>query len=260
MGQMAPPPQIVPFRAPARRRLHEDVADQLRDAIFDGRFQPGQKLPPERELAEQFAVNRTSVREAIKVLEGQGLVSVRQGDGVTVQPLVDATLDTLGPMIFHGGRLDVALLDELTEVIHPLLAEMGRLAITRLSQDHLREIRRLRDRVADASNSREARFAALRDILVVLADMTRNRVWQMLARRTRVLLASAPMCEARERLRRDPGRLVGLIDACLAALDAHRPEDAEHALGRLVRHIGESPTEGREAAGKPQRSKRSTAR
>jgi GntR family transcriptional repressor for pyruvate dehydrogenase complex len=257
---MAGRPRLLPFRAPARRRLHEDVAEQLRDAILDGRFLPGHKLPPERELAERFQVNRTSVREAIKVLEGQGLVSVRQGDGVTVQPLVDATLDSLGPMIFHGGRLDVGLLGELNEVIHPLLAEMGRLAIARCRRDDLIEIRRLRDRVADETTPRETRFGALRDILVVLADMTRNRVWQMLARRTRVLLASAPMCEARERLRRDPGRVVPLIDTCLAALERGRPEDARDALDRLVRRIGEAPADGGEAGGKPVRSKRSTAR
>ena len=250
MVQMTARTKVLPFRAPARRRLHEDVAEQLRDAIFDGRFQAGGKLPPERELAEQFQVNRTSIREAIKVLEGQGLVSVRQGDGVTVQPLVDATLDSLGPMIFHGGRLDTSLLGELNEVIHPLLAEMGRLAITRRRPGDLREIRRLRDLVADQEGAREQRFGALRDILVVLADMTRNRVWQMLARRTRVLLASAPMCEARERLRRDPGRIVPLIDACLDALEAGRPDDAQETLGRLVRRIGESPADGRGDDGK----------
>ncbi|HWP64938.1 MAG TPA: GntR family transcriptional regulator [Candidatus Limnocylindria bacterium] len=242
---MPPFTPVLPFRAPARRRLHEDVAEQLRCAIFDGRLRAGEKLPPERELAERFQVNRTSVREAIKVLEGQGLVSVRQGDGVTVQPLVDATLDALGPMIFHGGRLDLGLLAELNEVIHPLLAEMGRLAIERRRPEDLHEIRRLRDRAADPTGTREERFGALRDILVVLADMTRNRVWQMLARRTRVLLASAPMCEARERLRRDPGRLVPLIDACLDALDAGKPDAAREALDRLVRRIGESPADGR---------------
>jgi GntR family transcriptional repressor for pyruvate dehydrogenase complex len=246
-------PQILPFRAPARRRLHEDVAQQLRDAIIDGRFAAGAKLPSERELADSFQVNRTSVREAIKVLEGQGLVSVRQGDGVTVQPLVDATLDSLGPMIFHGGRLDVSLLGELNEVIFPLLAEMGRLAIARRRPGDVRELRRLRDVVADEARGREARFGALRDILVLLSDMTRNRVWQMLARRTRVLLASAPMCEARERLRRDPGRLAPLIDTCLDALESGKPAAAQEALDRLVRRIGEVPGDGRDEDTKPAR-------
>src|SRR5262245_66664694 len=123
--------RIVPFRPPTRRRLHEAVADQLRDAILDGRFAAGEKLPPDRELAAEFRVNRTSVREASKVLEGLGLVQVRQGDGVTVLPLVEASLGVLGPMIFHGGRVDDVLLAELGEVLQPLLLELARAAIAR---------------------------------------------------------------------------------------------------------------------------------
>src|SRR5690606_1201177 len=97
------PAQLVPFEPPARRRLHHAVAEQLRDAVLDGRFRAGEKLPPERELAQEFAVSRASVREAIQGLERLGLVVVRQGDGATVQPLTDASLDVLPAMIFHGG-------------------------------------------------------------------------------------------------------------------------------------------------------------
>src|SRR3989442_3532586 len=142
---------VVAFRAPARRRLHEDVAEQLRDAILDGRFAAGRKLPPERELAQEFGVNRTSVREALKVLEGLGLVTVRQGDGATVRPVVDASLELLGPMIFHGGRVDLGLVAEMTEVMRPMLLEMGRLAVERCRPPDLAAIRVLRDVVADAA-------------------------------------------------------------------------------------------------------------
>src|SRR5512143_3600157 len=135
---------VVPFRAPKRRRLHEDVAEQVRDAILDGRFAPGTKLPPERELAAEFGVNRTSVREAIKVLEGLGLVSVRQGDGATVLRLIDASFDVLPATIFRGGRVDLAMLAELNEVMGPLLLEMGRLAIERCRPSDVEELRRLR--------------------------------------------------------------------------------------------------------------------
>src|SRR5215470_7268343 len=139
------PVPVVAFRAPVRRRLHEDVFEQLRDAILDGRFATGTKLPPERELALEFGVNRTSVREAIKVLESLGLVVVRQGDGASVRPLVDASLDVLGPMIFHGGRIDLALVAEMVEVMRPLMLEMGRLALERCRPGDLVAIRRFRD-------------------------------------------------------------------------------------------------------------------
>jgi len=245
--------RVVPFRPAARRRLHEEVVEQLRDAILDGRFAAGKKLPPERELAERFDVNRTSVREALKVLEGLGLVSVRQGDGATVRPLIDASLDVLAPMIFHGGRVDVGLAEEMNEVIRPLLVDMARLAIERRRPEHLAVLRALRERIADERSEREARFGALRDLLVQLSDMTRNRVWQMLARRTRAFLASAPLQEARRRLRRDPGCYVPLIDACLTALAADRPAEAIEALHQLIARVGtdERPT-GRRVAAAPQ--------
>jgi GntR family transcriptional regulator, transcriptional repressor for pyruvate dehydrogenase complex len=228
------------FRPPQRRRIHEDVAEQLRDAILDGRFRSGDKLPPERELAAEFRVNRTSIREAIKVLEGLGLVTVRQGDGATVQPLVDASFDVLAPMIFHGGQLNADLVAELAEVITPLLFEMGRLAIERRTPEQLRALRRLRDAIADESREREKRFASSRDVLVLLSDMTANRIWQMLARRTRTLLASEPMRETRRRLRRDPGKIVPIIDSCLTAIDAGRPDDAIMALRLVIKLVGDT--------------------
>lgn len=241
--------RVVPFRPAARRRLHQEVVEQLRDAILDGRFAAGTKLPPERELACGFGVNRTSVREALKVLEGLGLVTVRQGDGATVQPLIDASLDVLAPMIFHGGRVDVALAEEMGEVLRPLLVDMARLAIERRRPQHLVVLRALRDRIADERLEREERFGALRDLLVQISDMTRNRVWQMLARHTRAFLGSTPLQEARRRLRRDPGCYVSLIDDCLAALDADRTTEAIDALQRLITRVGtdERPA-GRRAA------------
>jgi DNA-binding FadR family transcriptional regulator len=240
---VAPRPRVLtPFHPPRRRRLHEDVAEQLRDAILDGRFPNGAKLPPERELAAAFHVNRTSIREAIKVLESLGLVSVRQGDGATVQPLIDASFEALAAMIFHGGRIDVALVGELAEVMRPLLFEMARLAVDRYQPDDLARLRRLRDVVADSSADREERFSAARDILVVLSDMSGNRVWQMLARRTRSLLASEPLRETRRRLRRDPGVLVPIIDTSLAAIDSGRPEEALAALRRIISVVGDVTT------------------
>jgi DNA-binding FadR family transcriptional regulator len=230
---------VVPFRAPARRRLHEDVAEQLRDAILDGRFAAGTKLPPERELAAEFGVNRTSVREAIKVLEGLGLVTVRQGDGATVRPLVDASLEVLGPMLFHGGRMDLALVGEMAEMMRPILLEMGRLAIERCRPADLVAIRRLRDVVADVRRDREERYAAIHELFVLLADMTRNRVWQLLARRLRALFRQEPLRAARARLRRDPGRFIPLIDTCLAALDAGRKDEAIANLQQLIRLLGD---------------------
>ncbi len=232
--------KVVPFRPPARRRLHESVAEQLRDAILDGRFAAGQKLPPERELAVEFQVNRTSVREAIKVLEGLGLVSVRQGDGATVRALTEASLSVLPFMIHHDGRTDRQAVADVTEVLMPLFFEMARLAIDRFQPVHLASLRRLRKEIADASHDREQRFEGVRQVLVAISDMTGNRVWQMLARKTAAFLRSEPMRQVRHELRRDPQPIVATMDRCLAALDAGHPEEALAALRGFIATMGEA--------------------
>ena len=66
-------------------RLSERVFLQIRDAIAAGRYQSGDKLPSENELTGVFKVSRTSVREAMKMLAGQGLVTVRRGLGAYVE-------------------------------------------------------------------------------------------------------------------------------------------------------------------------------
>jgi GntR family transcriptional regulator, transcriptional repressor for pyruvate dehydrogenase complex len=58
---------------------YELVLEQLRRSIHLGHFGHGDKLPPERELAKQLGVSRTTVREAVRVLEGEGLVEIRRG-------------------------------------------------------------------------------------------------------------------------------------------------------------------------------------
>src|SRR5215207_8076431 len=79
-----------PFRPVSQRRAFEDVIFQVEEAIADGRLQPGDRLPPERELAQQLAVSRASVREALRVLEAFGIVTSRQGRGADAGSVVTA--------------------------------------------------------------------------------------------------------------------------------------------------------------------------
>ena len=67
------------------RRLYEQIAKKLAKAIADGKYEIGQRLPSERELAQAFEVSRPTVREAIIALELDELVEVRLGSGVYVK-------------------------------------------------------------------------------------------------------------------------------------------------------------------------------
>jgi GntR family transcriptional repressor for pyruvate dehydrogenase complex len=71
------------------KKVSSQIADQIRSSILAGEFSPGDKLPPERELAEMFGVSRPSVREALNVLAAAGLVMSYQGGGTVVMSLVE---------------------------------------------------------------------------------------------------------------------------------------------------------------------------
>lgn len=77
-------PRPSPLRTIKRTQRSEEIRRQIDEAIRNGDFAPGERLPSERELVETFGVSRVSVREAIRSLEAVGLVSVYQGRGAFV--------------------------------------------------------------------------------------------------------------------------------------------------------------------------------
>ena len=72
------------IQPPDRQRVDEQIAASIADAILDGAFPPGSTLPPERELAEQLGVNRTSLRQGLARLQQMGLIEARHGSGNVV--------------------------------------------------------------------------------------------------------------------------------------------------------------------------------
>jgi DNA-binding FadR family transcriptional regulator len=91
------------FRPVRTRRAFEGVCDQIRRQVADGTLQPGHRLPGEKELAEQFRIPRSAVREALRSLEGAGVVEARTGlnGGVfiktgTTEGIAQAVRDMVG--------------------------------------------------------------------------------------------------------------------------------------------------------------------
>ena len=80
------------LKAIKKTRIHEEVVIQIHELIKDGKLKAGDQLPSERELAETFKVSRTSVREALRALETQGLIISRTGMGNFIADLPDRIL------------------------------------------------------------------------------------------------------------------------------------------------------------------------
>jgi GntR family transcriptional regulator, transcriptional repressor for pyruvate dehydrogenase complex len=126
-----------------RSRIYEHIVDQIRALIREGRWAPGDQIPPERELAERFRVSRTSVREALRALEMQGVIDSRQGGGTFVRTAdTEALVPPLAAAILRGRR-ELAEVLEVRELIEPGIA---RQAASRATDEHVAELESLLQR------------------------------------------------------------------------------------------------------------------
>ena len=124
-----------------RRRVHEPVADQIRQAIFNGLIASGHKLPPEREMAEQFQTSRVALREALRALEKEGLITIRRGaGGGAFVADSDHALHALAESLSTVVKLGSAKSANLTEMRSILEPEIARLATLRASADDVSAI------------------------------------------------------------------------------------------------------------------------
>ncbi len=132
MNQLASIESIQP------RHLPDDIADRLRQAIFSRQYLPGDRLPPERDLAQQLRVHRASLREALKTLEAQGLLRIRQGDGAYVRDfLTEANVSVLEAYLFSTVGQSSETLKNIQEFRVLVQSEMSRLAALRRTEDDL---------------------------------------------------------------------------------------------------------------------------
>src|ERR1700722_4204513 len=124
-----------------RRRLHEPVADQIRQAIFRGLIVTGHKLPPEREMALHFQTSRVALREALRALEKEGLITIKRGAGggafvADFDNALNALADSLNTVV----RLGAAKSANLTEMRSILEPEITRLATLRATPEDITAI------------------------------------------------------------------------------------------------------------------------
>jgi DNA-binding FadR family transcriptional regulator len=122
-------------------RLANAVIERLLLRILDGEFQPGGDLPPEAALAQEFAVSRTILREALKALEEKRVLRIRHGRGTTVRSKADWNI--LDPLVLsvlleYGGSTTLATeLDEVRTALHLLMADLAAQRIGAEQRDRL---------------------------------------------------------------------------------------------------------------------------
>jgi len=126
----------VVFKKVTRARIYEEVLAQLKDYLLKGDIIPGSKLPSERELAGMFGVNRVSVREALTVLEANGMITRRVGEGTFHTGASAYTASSVIEQIKENKNLII----EPLQVRLALEPKIARLAAAHINQNQLESL------------------------------------------------------------------------------------------------------------------------
>jgi GntR family transcriptional regulator, transcriptional repressor for pyruvate dehydrogenase complex len=174
-----------------KQRVAEEIVQQLRSLILTGAYAPGDKLPPERQLAAELGVNRASLREALKKLEHLGLVRIRQGDGTRVQDFMQTGgLDLMSHLIPLAQAGHTRLLRDVLEFRRIFGREVARLAAERADAE---DLERLEAIALEASIVTLPPAEVLRldfEFYVALTQASKNRAFSLLINTVRTAVLS----------------------------------------------------------------------
>lgn len=212
----------------------ETVLDHLTGAILDGKVAPGDRLPNERDLASQLGASRSAVREAIKVLQAQGVVTSHTGPGGGTRVVTGQ-----GVALGHMLKLHVALgeisFDELTETRVILERGAARAAARRSDAESLAPLEEL---LADMlTRTDEGAFNDLDTAFhVAIVDIGDNRLSRDITVAIREAVAGR-ILEAERALPTWPALRERLNEQHRGILEALRLGDGELAAQRVEAHI-----------------------
>ncbi len=130
------------FRAARQNRIFQDVVEQIQEAIIDGHLKVGDRLPAERELKEMLQTSRSTLREALRVLEQKGLIEIKLGTGggamvkAVSSDLVSESLD----LLIRSHQVSLRHIAEFRERVE---ADVVALATSRIKESDKRILKAL---------------------------------------------------------------------------------------------------------------------
>jgi GntR family transcriptional regulator, transcriptional repressor for pyruvate dehydrogenase complex len=169
------------FKPVRQLRVFEEIVAQLKESILTGHFKPGEKLPTERELVEQFQVSRVAIREALRTLENSGFIVTRQGANggayvtdLNFEFLANAFLD-----LFLADKISIPELHRVRLIIEPEIARLAALAITPEYTERLTKAMEAEE-IPPSSLSEDIRIKTA--VHYILAEMCGNRFFEAIVR------------------------------------------------------------------------------
>lgn len=211
------------------RRRSDDVVRLILDRIRNGELAPGDKLPNERDLAEELDVSRPVVREAISHLAGRGVVQARGGSGSTVTAINPERAGEALWLYLRGSQGDYSAIHEVREVIETYSAG---LAAKHASEEDIARMAALIDQLADPEGDVIAAARADFEFHSEITRLTGNEIFT-------VILSSLQrtLLEVREHNLVSPRPFDEAVRSHTAILDAIRSRDSTAARAAMAAHL-----------------------
>lgn len=218
-------------RASSRRRryLYDDIVEQIQDLIRRGAFKLGEKIPPERTLAETFGVSRNCIRQAVQALAEKQILESRQGDGTYVRAPDPSLLTDCFALAIQAQTDILGEIIEFRQMLEPQIAWLAAKNISNEELDRLKIIVCDQQRKVLAGEEDAALDAAFH---LQLANSSKNRVVQKVAHTLNEILN-----ESRSESLRSNARSKASIIGHFKIIDALEKRDSEAALLAMKEHL-----------------------
>ncbi|WP_163935493.1 pyruvate dehydrogenase complex transcriptional repressor PdhR [Paraferrimonas sp. SM1919] len=243
------------YKKIAQPKISDVIMKQLEQMILEGSLQPGEKLPPERELANQFQVSRPSLREAIQKLEAKGLLSRKQGGGTYVQAqLWQSLADPIIELMTNDSESQYDLL----EFRHATEGMMAYFAALRGTDTDMQQIANALNEVEAAHSDVDRESRAIVDFYRTIAEASHNvTMLHLVLSLSTVLAANVKQNLNLMSRREDAAEVVNrLRRELLQAIIGRDPEAARQASNDHLAYIEEVLLAVRQEDSRLQRSLR----
>ena len=218
------------------KRLYEEIVEQIKHLITDGKLKPGDRLLAERELAEQFQVSRASVREAIRTLEMLGVIDIRPGEGTFVRGT--ETDDIIRPLAMFLAVERNSLLDmfEMRRIFETATARLAAERATEEELDHIESmLEKMRERLNVLDPEKGEEFDAAFHYAV--AEATHNSLLTKLFKTVSEEFAKANSVARRQLYHDNIQNAQKIIDQHSEILEAIRSRNAQVASEAMLAHL-----------------------
>lgn len=215
----------------SRQKTYELVAERMLALISSRRLGPGDAIPSERELVALYGVGRSSVREALRMLESRGLIESRGNGSFAVtelRNLLDRSLDLL-------VTVEEADYAELFEVRRIIEGEAAALAASRRTKEQLAEMSAIVEEMEQGLPSEERFITADLRFHLAVAEGTGNRVIVQLMHAIRSLLQRS--LSSSYHIQGSPERAIEMHRLILEAIADRHPEEARQRMQEHVARV-----------------------